>query len=664
MTSPRRVALRPAATPASGTPVAPDVGTATRVSLVALVTLLAVDGVRASGPLLDRAFTAGIVQVALAAALTYIGAGLLAGALLLGTGRRGAGTAGGRTVLVGVAALAVVRLVAQATQGQARVVVGLLAASLSIAVALLAVTLVAGRPAGGRQASVGVLLGAGLSTGLQLTLSTWDALWRTGVSGWLVTILVTGAALVLAWVARNQTASGRPRRTWVCGPALALVVMVLANPAFTAAQTGVSLASAGIALVLAAGAGVWLLLVPAAHVPGVRVAAAVALPVCLGVTFLAHGGWALGAIVLALPVTGLVLATALSTHRPAPRGLPRTVVATAGAGALLMATLLGYMVDYDVPLGFDNAWVVVACALLLSLGGLRWRAPQDTSPTPVVGSRSPLRTNAQRLLVLPGLVLALVGAWMVRTPAPATKPSAAPAASEADPLVVVDWNLHYGVAPRTAVDLEQVARTIEAQDPDVVTLQEVARGWVLGGGTDMATWLASRLEMSVEFAPAADRQFGNAILTRAPLVDPQVVELPYGAGPQQRSALTGRVELADGSWLRVTSVHLQHREANTPTRLNQLATLEAELPAATPALLAGDFNAEPGSPEIDLVTDEGWVSAIDTAGDAGALTSPTVAPDARIDWVLGQGVRFRSSTVLDDVSSDHFPVVTEVVAGD
>lgn len=660
MTSPRRVALNPAATPPTGTPVPPDAGTATRVSLVALVTLLAVEGVRASGPLLDRAFTAGIVQVTLTALLTYVGAGLLAGALLLATGRRDAGTAGGRTVLTGVLALAVVRLAAQAASGEGRVVVGLLATSLSIAVALLAVTLVAGRPSGGRQAAVGVLLGAGLSTGLQLVLGTWDALWRTGPSGWVVTVVVLATAVALAWAARHQTARGRPRRTWVCGPALALVVMVLANPAFVASQTGVPLAAAGIVLVLAAGAGVWLLLVRGAHVPWARVTAAVLLPVCLAVTFLAHGGWALGAIVVALPVAGLVLATALSTHRPAPRGLPRTVIATAGSGALLMATLLGYMVDYDVPLPFDNAWVVVACAALLGLGGLRWRTPQDVT-APSDGSRSPLRTNAQRLLVLPGLVLALIGAWAVRAPDVAV--AAAPAATDADPLVVVDWNLHYGVAPRTAVDLEQIARTIESQHPDVVTLQEVARGWVLGGGTDMATWLAHRLDMSVEFAPAADRQFGNAILTRSPLVDAQVVQLPYGAGPQERSALTGRVELADGTWLRVTSVHLQHRSVNTPTRLNQLATLEAELPSATPALLAGDLNAEPGSPEIELVDGEKWVSAVDSAGDTTALTSPTDDPDARIDWVLGQGVTFRAATVLDDVSSDHFPVVAEVVAG-
>ena len=113
-----------------------------------------------------------------------------------------------------------------------------------------------------------------------------------------------------------------------------------------------------------------------------------------------------------------------------------------------------------------------------------------------------------------------------------------PRARPTTPLTLVDWNLHYGVSPLTAVDLEGIAATIEAQDPDVVTLQEVERGWVFGGGADMATWLAHRLGMTIHFAPAADHQFGNAVLARSELTDVVVHPLPYGAGPQSRSALS------------------------------------------------------------------------------------------------------------------------------
>ena len=662
--------MPPASAPSpAGSPLPPDAGTATRVSLVALVTVLALDAVRAAGPVLDRAFAVSTVAVAAAALVTFLGAGLLAALALVGTGRRGPGTASGRTVLATVVALGAARLVTQAVHDEARFVAGLVTASLAVAALVLATTLVAGRPGGGRQAALGLTLGTGLSAALQLALGTWDALWRGGVLGTVVAVAAVLLAVALAWVARGEQATGRPRRTWVLGPALALVVMVLGNPAFAAAQSHLPLMAAGTATVLASALTAWLLLVPRIMARPVRWAAAVLLPVATAVAFLTTGVLALVAVLVAQAAAGVVLTVALKTRRPAPPGIPRTALATGGVGLGLVVVLLLYQLDYDVPLGVDNAWVVVLAAALLATGGLRWRTPAEPAEAgaPVAGAAAadagrepapPLRANALRFLVLPSVALLLVG-WVSAT-------LAAPApAADADPdtFVVLDWNLHYGVAAHTAVDLEQIARTIEAQGPDVVALQEVSRGWVLGGGSDMLTWLGHRLGMHVAFAPAADQQFGNALLSRAELEDVEVVDLPYGAGPQDRSALTARVDGPGGEPIRVTSVHLQHRD-DVDTRLGQLAALEAALPADAPSVLAGDLNAEPGSAELDALDAAGWVSAMDTAGAEDVLTHPSNEPAVRIDWVLGRGgVTFAEARVLADASSDHLALVTEVRAG-
>lgn len=639
--------------PAPAGPVPPDAGVTTRVTLLALVTVLAVDVVRASGPVLDRAFAVGTTTVAVTALVTFLGAGLVAAVALPATGRRGPGTASGATVLAVVAAAGAARLVTQAVHDAARFGAGLVTAALAVAALVLTTTLVAGRPTGGRQAALGLTLGTGLSAALQLTLGTWDPLWRGGVVGTVVAVVLVGLTVALAVVGRGWTAAGRPRRTWVLGPALALVVMVLANPAFAASQSGVPLLGAGTATVLAAAATVWVLLVPRVLVPAVRVCAAALLPVATAVALLVTGPVALVAVVLAEAAAGVVLAAALSTRRPAPPGVPRTALATTAVGAGLVATLLVYLLDYDVPLGVDNAWVVVVAAALVGAGGLRWRTPEETS---VRESAPPLRANALRFLVLPSVVLLLVGWWT----SVAGTSTAVAVDRQAGTMVVLDWNLHYGVAAGTAVDLEQIARTIEAEAPDVVTLQEVSRGWVLGGGTDMATWLGHRLGMHVAFAPAADRQFGNVLLSRTPLRDVAVVELPYGAGPQARSALTALVDGPDGTPVRVTSVHLQHRDDNTPTRLDQLAALEAALPDDGPSVLGGDLNAGPGSPELAALDAAGWASAVDTAGDPAALTHPSDDPAVRIDWVLGRGVPFADARVLSDASSDHLPLVVAV----
>jgi len=260
-------------------------------------------------------------------------------------------------------------------------------------------------------------------------------------------------------------------------------------------------------------------------------------------------------------------------------------------------------------------------------------------------------------------VLALVGTSQAHVPTTTSAVADYPVGE----LRVLDWNLHYGVSADPSVRLDEMVTTIEESGADVVTLQEVSRGWVLGGGADMATYLARATGMRVVFVPAADRQFGNAILwdpLRGDLADVARHALPYGAGPQERSAVSATVDAA-GVPVRVTSVHLQHREESTPTRLDQLAALFAEEPVEGATVLAGDLNAEPGWDEIALVEEHGLESGQDVAGDPDALTSPAVAPAHRIDWVFGSDtVTFRSFAVLDVTASDHRPLLAEIRARD
>lgn len=632
-----------------------DAGTPTRVWLVAILTVLALEMVRASGPLLDRAFAVGTVDAALASLGTYAGAGVVVAVVLLVVGCT-SGTPDSRALLLGSAVLAVLRVVLQGLDGIALDVVGLVTVAIAVGVLTLGVAFVAGRPSGGRQAAVGLVIGCGLSVGLQLLLGTWDALWQPGWSGWIVAVAlgvsVLGTARGLAaFTTAASEPTGRPRRLWALGPFLALAAMIVANPAFAASQSGTSLRTAGIVLVATNFVGASVLLRPAQWTAPWRVGAAALLVLGVGGALWLTDFWALVAIAVLEVCVGVVLAAALSAHRPAPRGIPRTAFATLAVGVLTIAPLLVYMLDYDVPLPVDNAWVVVVTSIALALSGLRRR-------TPLAGSseRLPRSMASVQLLLLPALVLAAIGLVALRPPT-------VPAQAADGSLTLVDWNLHYGVSPLTAVDLEGIAQTIEAQDADVVTLQEVERGWIFGGGADMATWLSHRLGMTIEFAPAADRQFGNAVLSRSGMTDVAIHDLPYGDGPQNRSALATTVTTPSGP-LRVTSVHLQHRASNTPTRLDQLAALADAETVTPPALLAGDLNATPGSPEVTFLTDAGWVSAIDVAGDPDALTSTSTDPTERIDWIFGQGVTFESAEVLTgQTESDHLPVVARFTLG-
>ena len=86
----------------------------------------------------------------------------------------------------------------------------------------------------------------------------------------------------------------------------------------------------------------------------------------------------------------------------------------------------------------------------------------------------------------------------------------------------------------------------------------------------------------------------------------------------------------------MTSVHLQNKD-RIPTRLDQIETLLTAQTDTPVLIIAGDFNAQPGSPEINEMADAGLLSAQDESGDPTALTDPSINPVKRIDWVFGRG---------------------------
>ena len=111
---------------------------------------------------------------------------------------------------------------------------------------------------------------------------------------------------------------------------------------------------------------------------------------------------------------------------------------------------------------------------------------------------------------------------------------------------VMSYNLHFGFDVSGWSDLEGVARAIEATGAEVVGLQEVSRGWYVNGATDMLAWL-QRLRMPyARFAGASDAVWGNAVLSRYPIVAGEVVRLPREGVPLRRSALRAELDLGVG----------------------------------------------------------------------------------------------------------------------
>ncbi|SDX68028.1 Metal-dependent hydrolase, endonuclease/exonuclease/phosphatase family [Modestobacter sp. DSM 44400] len=239
------------------------------------------------------------------------------------------------------------------------------------------------------------------------------------------------------------------------------------------------------------------------------------------------------------------------------------------------------------------------------------------------------------------------------------------------------FNVHHGVGDDGRHDLARVAQLLASTDADVICLQEVDRHFgPRSEGVDQALLLARALDMGLAWGPAIDRpgtperrQYGNALLSRLPVLDRAVHLLPGGGEP--RSALRVRVRL-NGCALWVTTTHLSSRSA-ADRAAQAAAVVELHTGPGEAGVVAGDLNADAGAPELDALRQrfaDAWPLASVRADQGGrwslhrdeGRTHPARRPHVRIDQVwVSAGVTVPAAQVLDgSACSDHHPLLVDL----
>jgi endonuclease/exonuclease/phosphatase family metal-dependent hydrolase len=221
---------------------------------------------------------------------------------------------------------------------------------------------------------------------------------------------------------------------------------------------------------------------------------------------------------------------------------------------------------------------------------------------------------------------------------------------------LVTYNVHQGFDVGNVPSLDRIADVLAAEDPDVVVLEEVVRGWMIDDQHDLLTLVSQRLGMPYVFDPQIGDTYGNAVLSRLPMTD--IRRIYYPREPQLAHQPRGAVLLEVGGVL-LMATHLDHIDAATEVRQRQVRMLLDAWGGAKPVVLAGDLNARPGSPELRLLEDAGFR---DLAKDDGAdqPTIPSDRPTDRIDYVWGIGVVGSEAHTVATTASDHRPVVMNI----
>ncbi len=507
--------------------------------------------------------------------------------------------------------------------------------------------------------SLGLVLGLALDTGLHGLFGTYDLSWQPS---WGAAVLVLALVLVqLALLVRvlrrvrpgdaSDTSFPAALPFLALGPFFFLQALFFQNVARLTTITGWSLPAA-FAWVILADVVAMAVATAAAGLARQRWLVAIALGAALAVALalLPLGGWG-GAAAVLLGQAGaagiLTLILLGQGARADRRGLWRTTVAH-GLGMFIFVLLVfAYYVGYELVLPFDNSILAPLAAAALILCGFGAAAGLAEAGLAVVPDWAVVRM-ALVLLLLP-LIPAIT--WSMPQPVE----------GHGWPVRVMTYNLHQGFDTSGHLGLEALAQVIEESDAEVVALQEVSRGWYINGSLDMLTWLSRRLGMPYLFGPAADDVWGNAILSRYPILERGTGTLPRGGVAMERGYLWARVDLGQGEELLIIATHLYHVEEEHEVRIPQVRELVAFWDGRERTVLLGDMNSWPDSAEMDLLRQAGLYDSFAAVGSGDGYTFASNDLYQRIDYIWhSPDLRVRGLVIPQSTASDHLGVAVTV----
>jgi endonuclease/exonuclease/phosphatase family metal-dependent hydrolase len=257
--------------------------------------------------------------------------------------------------------------------------------------------------------------------------------------------------------------------------------------------------------------------------------------------------------------------------------------------------------------------------------------------------------------------------------------------------------------------LPLIRRELERLAPEVVGMQEVLRfqpdsaeGAQLTVLNDQATEIAEGLGFQIAYSVASDYgnglKFGNAVLSRHPIVEQRSFPLPGIESGETRSLLYALCDTPHGS-LPVFVTHLNWKFHHGAIRQRQVAFIAERIAELSPIggphlppVLLGDFNAAPDADEIRFLTGlcaidgktvyfaDAWVFAGEGPGytyDRGnEYAAKAREPSRRIDYIFVRGPdrQFRGEPLHAALAfheaqhatsgavwpSDHFGVVADL----
>ncbi|MGD0353568.1 MAG: endonuclease/exonuclease/phosphatase family protein [Dehalococcoidia bacterium] len=637
----------------------------TELTLTAITVLFGMQVLRALIPgiywILGSRMGLGLVQLGLVGFAIFL-TGFLSGPLSWLVGNR-------RLIIISVAGLGLARLFMQVSWDEPLFNLGLAIIGTILFVIFLPTCFEDARLRGSASVSryaLGLLGGLALDTAINGAFGTFDIVWQAKLLPVLLTLLIFVIQLVLligiapaiysVSTKSSATATGpislARSFTWLAiGPFLFLELVVFQNIPRVATLTNWPLPMAFGLTLLAQLAGMatailvitknWRMLWPWALGAGVILIATLVFAYQQPATLIAIL-FLIGQVLVSSIITMVLVGIASNTGKTRQSSL---WIAN-GIGMILFALLIiAYYAVYSVKLPYHNpiieliaGGIIAVCAIGAVIFGQQ-KMKVDTK----------LWAMSTFALILLALPLAQMVTW--RTPSAAT--------GQGLPVSVMTYNLNNGFNLKGKLDIDEIAKVIESNRPDIVALQEVSRGSVVNGRLDMLAYLSYRLHMPYIFGPTAGHFWGNAILSRYPIVAYSTENLTSSESLIDGGFIVALIDLGANQQIKVIATQFDNVELNTEIHQQQAQTIIDFWGGLLGTILLGDFSAQSTSQELLKLRQANLKDS--TMGWNAANTYPSNNPKERIDYILTSADLTASDVgVLSSTASDHLPVVAVI----
>ncbi|MBM75950.1 MAG: hypothetical protein CMK59_11170 [Proteobacteria bacterium] len=226
---------------------------------------------------------------------------------------------------------------------------------------------------------------------------------------------------------------------------------------------------------------------------------------------------------------------------------------------------------------------------------------------------------------------------------------------------IVTYNLQF--CEKIDLIVEDIERLEQIKSADLFLFQEVVGP---PGGPHCVQELAEELNFYASYAPAMrhpknNLDFGNAILSRWPIVDVQKFILPnrHLIWKTNRVALKATVQHPQKNF-DVVTVHLETLLGGSKYRTEQAQFVFEQLSVVRPVLVSGDWNTFSKQEIEDLERAAKQHALVDMTKHI-VQTRPAWMGTWKLDHTFGRGFKnWRAGVVLEAKGSDHLPLWHEV----